>query len=305
MRIDGGSDAKDRFARSRTDALRAAIIDAFPELAEARFVFLTVGWDSVAVDVDDRLIFKFPRHEAARKALLKEVALLPVVRNAVTMSVPDIRAHAGPPLFTSHTKIPGDHLERAQYEGLPETARRRLAADLALFHAEMHALDRERMAVAGATAIEPWFPPREILKKALPALPGDLHSYAERTVAAWNHLPPDPHGTVYGFFDGHGWNMAFDFEAGRLNGIYDFADSGFGALHQDFIYSSMISPDLTERVVTEYEVLTGRLLDRRRIALLTGVHRLWELADQIDDPALRPDLVANVLDWARHENEHG
>ena len=44
-------------------------------------------------------------------------------------------------------------------------------------------------------------------------------------------MPPDPLGTVYGFFDGHGWNMAFDHARGRLNGIFDFGDSGFGPLH--------------------------------------------------------------------------
>lgn len=40
------------------DTLRAAIIRSFPELADAQFTPI-VSWDSVAVDVDDRLIFKF------------------------------------------------------------------------------------------------------------------------------------------------------------------------------------------------------------------------------------------------------
>src|SRR5919106_64050 len=62
-----------------------------------------------------------------------------------------------------------------------------------------------------------------------------------------------PYGTTYGFFDGHGWNMAFDHTTNRLNGVYDFADSGFGPLHQEFIYTNLIARDLTARIVAEYE----------------------------------------------------
>ncbi|MGO4831189.1 aminoglycoside phosphotransferase family protein, partial [Rhizobiaceae sp. 2RAB30] len=67
---------------------RAAIIRDFPELTDSEFRPLTAGWHSVAVDVNDRLIFKFPRHEAAQHALIKEASLLALVRPAVTMPVP-------------------------------------------------------------------------------------------------------------------------------------------------------------------------------------------------------------------------
>lgn len=111
-------------------------------------------------------------------------------------------------------------------------------------------------------------------------------------------MPPDPYGNVYGFFDGHGWNMAFDHAQARLNGIYDFADSGFGPLHQEFIYSNFISHDLTARIVSAYEMLTGRRLDRRRIAILTGFHRLSELAELADDPANVEQMIQSAATWA-------
>lgn len=169
---------------------------------------------------------------------------------------------------------------------------------MALFYTELHRLDPSDMQAAGAGPVEAWLPPGEILDKALPALPSALRDLAARTVSAWQGLPPDPHGTAYGFFDGHGWNMAFDHVHNRLNGIYDFADSGLGAVHQEFIYSSLIAPDLTGRIVAGYEALTGRTLDRRRIALLTGVHRLSELAALADDPAHARTMIRHVADWA-------
>jgi hypothetical protein len=114
----------------------------------------------------------------------------------------------------------------------------------------------------------------------------------------WRQLPPDPYGTTYGFFDGHGWNMAFDHARNRLNGLYDFGDSGFGPLQQEFIYSNFVARDLTTRVVAEYEALTGRALDRERIELSSGVHRLSELAELADHADQAPIMIRYVADWA-------
>ena len=123
-----------------------------------------------------------------------------------------------------------------------------LAVELALFYAELHKLDPQMMTNAGADVIGAWQTPDAIRAKALPALPPALRADGETILAEFETLPLDPYGTTYGFFDGHGWNMAFDHEQVRLTGIYDFADSGFGALHQEFIYSNFISPDLTARI---------------------------------------------------------
>jgi aminoglycoside phosphotransferase (APT) family kinase protein len=280
------------------ETLRATITGSFPELSGSRFELLTVGWDCVALDVDDRLIFKFPRHEAAQKRLVTEASLLEVIRPAVTMPVPDLSLHPGPPLFSRHTKLEGEHLLTPQYELLPVESRQRLAADMALFYAELHDLDAREMEQAGAGPTSPWLQPDDILRRVWPVLPSGLRLYADRTIAAWQKLPPEPYGTTYGFFDGHGWNMAFDHASNRLNGIYDFGDSGFGPLHQEFIYTNFIARDLTERIIAEYELLTGLTLDRQRVELLSGVLRLSELAELADDAVHAPAMVRFVADWA-------
>jgi len=284
--------------RMNLDSLRAAITAEFPELAAARLEMLQAGWDSAAVEADGRLIFKFPRDGNAQENLIREARLLKVVRPAVSLPVPDLEIISGPPLFSRHEKIKGEHLVTDQYEAMPEEAKQRLAVDVARFYAELHGLDRRVMEAAGAGPIGAWLPPEEILRCALPLLPEELTRYAEKTIAAWQALPPDPHGTTYGFFDGHGWNMAFDHERQVLNGIYDFADSGFGPLQQEFIYTDWISPDLTARIIGEYERLTGRLIDRARVRVLSGVIRLSELAEYADDPRHAPAMIENVARWA-------
>lgn len=284
------------------DALRAAIVGRFPELASSRFTLLTAGWDNVAVDVDDHLIFRFPRDAEAAQAITREASLLRAVRSAVFMPVPELELIEEPRVFSRHEKIPGEHLVRAQYEQLSHGARQKLAAEMALFYAELHLLDPAAMLAAGAGPETPWPSPEEILGPALEHLPRAAHDFAKRTVTEWAALPPDPLGSVCCFLDAHGWNMAFDHARNRLNGVYDFADTVIAPAHEEFIYTSFISPDLTERICVEYEWLTGRKLDRRRIHLVTGVLRLCELGFGLPPDKLET-TVQFALDWAAHDAE--
>lgn len=280
------------------DALRSIIIDRFPEHAGARFTLLSEGWDSVAVDVDDRLIFKFPRHPRGEAALRREVAILDVVAPAVSMPVPRLELFEQPQTFSRHVKLAGDHLVTAQYEALDQSARQDLGQKLGLFYAELHAIEDSTAIAAGAEPAETWLDADTILRQVRPVLPDALWPFAAATMARWAVLPTDPLGQTYGFFDGHGWNMAFDHAAGRLNGVYDFADSGIGPLHQEFIYSSFVSADLTERIITVYERHTGRNIDRERVDLLTASHRLWELAMEAHLPGHVGALVQSIAAWA-------
>ncbi len=275
---------------------RRAIVAACPELADATFAILASGWHSTAVEVGGRWVFKFPRGAEAEAALLREAAVLRLVRPAVSLPVPAPQVFAGPPLFSRHEKLPGGYLLGEDYRRLDEPARQAVGDALGRFYAELHRLPPARMRAVGALPVHPWESPAAMRRRALPLLPAAWRERAERLVREYAKLPADPLGSIFGFFDGHGWNMAFDSEAGRLNGVYDFADAGIGPLHQEFIYSAFIDADLTERIVAAYERFSGRRLERRRIALLTAAHRLSELAELADEPRHLPDMLAGALD---------
>ena len=280
------------------EELRDIIVGRFPELADEHCIMLSEGWDSVAVDVGDRFIFKFPRHPQGEAALRREVAILGLVGTTVSLRVPVLELVETPRTFSRHDKIPGEHLLTAHYDALGEPARQRLGEVMGQFYAELHGIDLAHAAAAGALPVETWLGAEEILRRIHPVLPQALRPFAESTMTRWAELTPEPLGVTYGFFDGHGWNMAFDHAAGRLNGIYDFADSGIGPRHQEFIYSNLISPDLTARIITEYESHTGHSIDRDRIDLLTAVHRLWELAMEAHLPAHINGLLDVLWAWA-------
>ena len=279
------------------ELLQAVINSRFPGLGNSSFTLLTAGWDSIAVDVDDRLIFKFPRDEEGVEALRKEANMLAIVRPKITLTVPDLEFFDSPQPFSRHTKLKGEHLVTAQYVLLTESAKQNLANDIARFYAELHAIDAASMQAVGASLSEPGLSSEQIWEGIQARLPVTLQAKAKQILEAWTQLAPDPYGITYGFFDGHGWNMAFDHKAQKLNGIYDFGDAGLDELHQEFIYTSFISPDLTSRVIDNYERITGRQIDRERVSILTGVLLLTELAEMGDDPDYADTVLANVVTW--------
>jgi len=272
---------------------RALIISRLPQLAGAQFVTLAEGWDSVALEYDG-LIFKFPRNERARERLKREVALLNFLRPRITMPLPQPVLYDGDEPFSQHRAIPGDKLLADDYLMLGEGSRNALATRMAQLYAELHQLPLARMQQAGAVAVDPWMSPDEILERALPRLPRGYKGWARKVVAAYRRLTIVGDELVFGYFDGHGWNMAFDFTTATLNGVYDFADSGFGSRHRDLSYSNWISADLTLRIIDRYEELTHRTVDRDQVMLYTSALRLAELAEGFltDEVA-----VANVVNW--------
>jgi aminoglycoside phosphotransferase (APT) family kinase protein len=275
----------------------AAILGTYPELREGRFSLLSAGWTCIAVDVDQRLIFKFPRNPDAAAALRREAAFLDYLQPRLSLAVPRLTLLETPVLFSVHAKLAGDHLLSAQYLGLPVSVRDRMAGQLARFYAELHALDQADLRALDESPIEAWLDAETIRVRALPLMEPEEAVWAEAILSSWQDLPPDPFGKIYGYFDGHGWNMAFDHATGTLNGVYDFGDSGFGDLSQEFIYSDLIAPDLTDRIIARYAALTGRAVDPNRVHLLTGVHRLTELAAAAGDPDTEPLMRESWRAW--------
>lgn len=279
------------------DEFRQAILSARPELADTTFAVAGRGWHSLAVDVGGSHIAKFPDGEEAEAALRREASLLKAVRPAVAIPVPDMILHEGPPLFSLHPLLKGGGLERPAYRSLDTTRRDALGRDLARFLADLHAIDPARMRMAGAQAIGVWDTEDETLAPIWPLLEETCRTAGQRAIAGYRALGPDPHGEVYGFFDAHGWNMAFDHAAGRLNGIFDFADSGFGPLHREFVPVSFIDPDLTIRAMRAYGEITGRVIDAERVHLLTSAMLASELAGAIEIGGDEAATRTSLLEW--------
>lgn len=247
-----------------------------PELADAPFEVLGGGWDCIAIDVADAWIFKFPRSPGLVASLRREHAILGLIRPRVSLPVPEMVLHEDAEgLFSQHRKIPGRALYPEQYAGLDDGQRQALAEALARLHAQVHAIPPGLAEAAGARPIVPPRPMDEI--RAALAGRARITPFVMAMTARYEALPLDR--MVFGQFDGHGWNMAFDHERGVLGGMYDFGDAGIGPLHADLGYSAWVHPSLCRRVSRAYAALTGYPADPETAVLHNAVLRLAEHAD--------------------------
>lgn len=275
---------------------REAIVSAFPDFAGLPMSVAGKGWHCLAIDIDGRLIAKFPEGEEAEKALRREARLLAALRPHVSLPVPHMTLH-GRPLFSLHPRLHGMTLDRRHYAGLPIAGRARLAHELARFFAELHEIPVVTMRQAGGEPVEWWDTEPATLAPAWPHLPRDVTASAREAIDAYRNLRFDPAKDVYGFFDAHGWNMAFDHDQGRLNGIFDFADSGIGPRSREFVQVSLIHPELARLAIEAYEDKTGIAIDRRAVFLLAAAQRLSEFAGAVETGESYDLVRGFVLDW--------
>ncbi|GAB5374575.1 MAG: aminoglycoside phosphotransferase family protein [Acuticoccus sp.] len=268
---------------------REAILAVRPDLGDVPMVVHDDGWDCLAVEAGASL-FKFPLHPAAEWRLRREPRALALIGPRVRLAVPQMRLHERPVLMSEHTLIAGEAVDPARYARLDASERERLAHDLAAFYAEIHAIVPEAVAAADCDALRP-FPPGVVLLDTLrgriaPAL------YAEAEAIATAHDAAGPDMAVFGHFDTHGWNMAYDGAAGRLRGLFDFAGCGVGPLHRDLSYTMFVAPDLTRRIVAGYRTLTGRPVDLGRVFGAHGFLRVIELCAALDEGKALAQFVA-------------
>lgn len=102
---------------------------------------------------------------------------------------------------------------------------------------------------------------------------------------------------VFGYFDAHGKNMAFDPSKGLLLGVYDFQDSGFGAVEREFSPLATISPDLLQRAARLYQKRIDLTVDFSRILLQAVLNDYLDLSETDEtgyDPAY---FIKNIHRW--------
>ncbi|HVY50812.1 MAG TPA: aminoglycoside phosphotransferase family protein [Devosia sp.] len=253
---------------------REAIAEVRPDLAGATARLHARGWDSDAIEAGGTL-FKFPKGPEAAGRLRLEARILTLIGPRVPLRVPKMRLHESPILFSEHEMIPGRSIEPDEYEALSPARKQAMGEALGGFYAALHAIPATEAAAIGVPPKPEWPGAAQVLPRLSMRLPAEMLEFAAKAFEAYERLPAEE--PTFGYFDGHGWNMAFDHRRGVLNGVYDFADAGIGPRSREFTYSNLTSGDLTERIVATYRRLTGKPVDLRTVALRTAVQGLSEL----------------------------
>lgn len=252
----------------------AAIRIVRPDLDEAPTRIFGEGWDCLAVGKGGT-IFKFPRSAEAEERLRREPRAIALVAGVTTLRVPRMQIHEKPIVFSEHERIPGDTLPPERWVELPGAERERLAGDVARFFLGVHAIPLERAAAAHVTTLRPRPRHGDVAAAIVGRIPPSLSAAADFILVAHAALPPER--AVFGQFDTHGWNMAYDTAAGRLVGLFDFADAGVGPRHRDLSYPAFLSADFAA-IVARRVAAAGEPVDYTRLSIEHGFIRLADIA---------------------------
>jgi aminoglycoside 2''-phosphotransferase len=99
-----------------SEGYRRLVETHFPEVEIRTCVPIEMGWDYFVLDVNDELIFRFPRRPDVVQQLEWEIEILPMLRDVLPVRVPEFEYVATPKegdlsKFVGYQKIIGSQLD--------------------------------------------------------------------------------------------------------------------------------------------------------------------------------------------------
>ena len=221
-------------------AVRFLIESSFKDIKVDSVQLIGSGNDCDAYEINDNIIFKFPKHERADFNIKKEIEILLFLENKLSCSIPKVLYVGVPNIafryhFGGFGKIDGIPLSKELYSGLSAEEKDNLAWQLAEFLQELHSLEY------GKHEQDMLLKYREDYGRLEKLTENELD---DKTKAKLNGLYSrifsnkdllDVRKTLV-HNDFSCGNILFDVEEKRVSGIIDFGDSCVSDADNDFYY---------------------------------------------------------------------
>jgi aminoglycoside 2''-phosphotransferase len=210
-------------------------------------------------------VFRFPKSDAAKTALLIEASILNRVRDHVEMSVPAPTIYEDS--FSLHTRIDGEPLFRHQLLTQSETVQANLARQLAQFLQQLHSTSiHDLPAAEAARSREDWLRLYDTVQREL----FPLMMRHSQTVTQYLFEPvlntPDfldyTPGLIHG--DLAQYHILVDPVTYRINGVIDFGVAGIGDPAVDIgLIINVYGESFVSRMMSFYPAINS-YIDRAR-----------------------------------------
>lgn len=270
-------------ARMEEILLLRRIREEFPSVTWTSHRYLTHGWDHDVLILDEALVFRAPRTQAYRDALANEARLLRHLRPRVAVGVPDYVYQSADGSFAGYGLLAGRELDAATFGRLSETARERMAEQLAAFLTAVHETPKSVARERGVSEQDPRKDHEDLVRDLETLVLPRLASHEVAVVRTFlTELAAEvkstrPTALVHG--DLAGEHILWDADRRQVN-IIDFSDRSIGDPALDFAGLLASGQQFAQRVVDEYRGPKdeGRLwrarLYFRRTVLETMVYAL-------------------------------
>jgi aminoglycoside 2''-phosphotransferase len=233
-----------------SESYRRLVETHFPNVEIRTCIPIDMGWDYFVLDVNDELIFRFPRRPDVVRQLEWEMEILPMLRDALPVSVPEFGYIATPKegdlsKFVGYQKIIGSPLdaEKLKTSSKQESMARSLGDFLNALHSiplegiSDHPMSRNpdrQNSVGWRDVYRRLFEFAE--EQVFPRLSQDAKS---RETQTWQNFLAD--GSNFEFSpvlvhqDLHTEHIIADHKLGTVAGIIDWGDCGIGDPAMDFV----------------------------------------------------------------------
>lgn len=128
------------------EAVKQIIQSTFKDINVSNIRLIGKGNDSYAYEVNNNIIFKFPRHEKANRNIKKEIEILEFLENKLSYNVPKVLYVGNSNLnskytFAGFSKIEGVSLTKEIFDSLSEEQKEELVKYLSGFLKQLHSLN--------------------------------------------------------------------------------------------------------------------------------------------------------------------
>ncbi len=237
-------EAFEAFLGLKSERLREVVELCFPTIPIRVASLVPTGWVNYVLEVNDELIFRFPRRKEGIAQLQIESKLLPIVAKIVSIRVPEFEwlwkgGRGLQRIFVGYRKIPGVHMTRDLLDASKDS---RMTLELSDFMNEIHRIPARRLRNLGL----PTFTPAEwrrgqgrllrmIASKVRPLLNAKAQQRLSSIIEDFRNHGDDfrfKHGLIHCDLDGA--NILCDPSVKRITGIIDWGDACIGDPAYDF-----------------------------------------------------------------------
>ncbi len=213
------------------------IREEFPNVTWTSHRYLTHGWDHAVLILDEAFVFRAPKVPAHRDALAHEAKLLRYLQPRVDVGIPDYVYESADGLFAGYRLLPGRELDAATFGRLSDTARARIAEQLATFLTAVHETPKLVARECGVPEQDPEKNHEELVRDVEELVLPRLASHEVEVIRAFltelagEVNPTGPTALVHGDLSGE--HILWDASRQQVN-IIDFSDCSLGDPALDF-----------------------------------------------------------------------
>lgn len=244
---------------------------------------LKSGYDNSVVEINDNYIFRFPKKE--NKGLKNEIKIIKYLNSKIGIKIPVYEFVGKNESYVGYKKIIGQPLDRDLIKSLSDEEKIGVAEDIARFFYEFHSslpiTQSKQFNIKSDTC--DWWP--SVIERLIMKIESKkLENFLRESLLKYSTMLKNESDLVIAYNDLHENNVAFNCVERKIEGIFDFGYVSIEDINKEFYYLCLNDLPLVIETVKQYNKLSGKKVDIKKVYLTAVVGGAAILAIHSDNP---------------------